>query len=117
MAEQESAGLVSFDEFKKMKLVVGEVKSVEDHPNAERLLLVKVDIGGSERTLVAGLRGHYTAEQLTGRKVVVLENIKPAKLRGVESQGMLLAAVQGKAERVWIVTLDSPDVPTGTPVS
>jgi len=108
---------VSFDEFKKMKLVVAEVKSVEDHPNAERLLIVKVDLGGREQTLVAGLKGHYTPETLVGKKVVVLENIQPAKLRGVESHGMLLAAVQGKAERVWVISPDAPDVPIGTPVS
>lgn len=87
--------LVSFAEFKKLDLRVALVKSVHEHPNAQKLYVLKVDIGGEERQLVAGLRQYYTPEQLTGRRIVVICNLEPAVLRGVQSQGMLLAAQDG----------------------
>jgi methionyl-tRNA synthetase len=71
------------------------ILSVEDHPNADKLFVIKIDIGGEERQIVAGLRGHYTAEQLQGRTIVVVANLEPAVLRGVESQAMLLAVQDG----------------------
>jgi methionyl-tRNA synthetase len=84
--------LVSIDEFKKFKLVVAQIKEAELHPNADKLFVVKVDIGGELRQLVAGIRRSYTPEQLIGRRVVVVTNLQPAVIRGVESQGMILAA-------------------------
>jgi methionyl-tRNA synthetase len=83
---------VSIDEFKKFKLVVGQIKEVTVHPNADKLFVVKVDIGTEVRQLVAGIRRSYTPEQLVGRRVVVITNLQPAVIRGVESQGMILAA-------------------------
>ena len=59
-------------------------------------MILKIDLGSEERQLVAGIRGHYTAEELIGKQIVVVANIQPAKLRGVESQGMLLAARDGE---------------------
>ena len=80
-------------------LKVASVESVEDHPNADKLYVLKVNIGDETRTLVAGLKGMYSREQLLKRNIVVVTNLKPAKLRGVESQGMLLAAEKdGKIE-------------------
>ena len=87
--------MISFNEFKKMELRVGEVLSVQDHPNADKLIVMKVDIGGEERQLVAGLKPWYAAEQLKGKKVVVVANLEPAVLRGEKSEGMLLAAQDG----------------------
>ena len=87
--------MVAFDDFKKIELRVGRIKSVENHPNADKLYVIKVDIGGEERQTVAGLRGHYTPEQLQDKSVVVVTNLDPAVLRGVESKGMLLAAQDG----------------------
>ncbi len=87
--------MVAFDDFKKIELRVGKIKSVENHPNADKLYVIKVDIGGEERQTVAGLRGHYTPEQLQDKSVVVVTNLDPAVLRGVESKGMLLAAQDG----------------------
>ena len=83
---------VSIDEFKKFKLAVGQIKEVVLHPNADKLFVVKVDIGAEVRQLVAGIRRSYTPEQLVGRRVVVVTNLQPAVIRGVESQGMILAA-------------------------
>ena len=87
--------MVAFDDFEKIELRVGKIKSVENHPNADKLYVIKVDIGGEERQTVAGLRGHYTPEQLLDKSVVVVTNLDPAVLRGVESKGMLLAAQDG----------------------
>ncbi len=82
---------VSLEEFEKLELRVGVVKRVEEIEGSKKLLKLLVDTG-EERQLVAGLKGHYTPEELTGMRVVVVANLKPAKLMGVLSEGMLLAA-------------------------
>lgn len=88
--------LVPFAEFKKLDIRVAKVLSVELHPNADKLYVLKVDIGGGQqRQIVAGMRQYYTIEQLQGRTIVVVTNIEPAMLRGVQSQGMMLAAQDG----------------------
>jgi methionyl-tRNA synthetase len=74
---------------------VATVTAAEPHPNADRLLVLRVDLGGEQRQIVAGIRAHYPPETLVGRQVVVVANLEPAMLRGVESQGMLLAASSG----------------------
>ena len=84
--------MITINDFQALDLRIGTVISAEPHPNADRLMVLKVDLGSEERQLVAGVRGHYSAEELTGRQLVVVANLKPAKLRGVESQGMILAA-------------------------
>ena len=92
------AGPLSIDDFKKLQLRVGVVTSAQDHPNADRLLVLSVDIGEpTPRQLVAGIRGSYQAAGLVGKHVVVVANMKPAMLRGVESQGMVLAASDSTA--------------------
>ncbi len=87
---------VSFDDFAKLDLRVGKIVEVKDHPNADRLYLVKVDIGDEVRQLVAGLKKYYRPEELLNKTVVIVANLEPKKLRGVESQGMLLAADDGE---------------------
>ena len=85
--------LLSIEEFKRLSLRVGVVIAAQDHPNADRLLVLSVDIGdGTPRQLVAGIKGSYQAAELIGKHVVVVANMKPALLRGMESQGMVLAA-------------------------
>ena len=84
--------LITFDEFGRVDLRVAEVLTAERVPKTDRLLKLGVRIGGEERTIVAGIAAWYEAEQMVGRKIVVVANLKPAKLRGIESQGMLLAA-------------------------
>ena len=84
---------ISIEDFKRLQLRVGTIVSAEDHPNATRLLILKVDIGdAAPRQVVAGIKGAYQASELVGKLVVVVANLKPAMLRGVESQGMVLAA-------------------------
>ena len=101
-----------FRDFEKLSLKVGIVQSVNDHPNADKLLVMDVDIGRRIR-LVAGLKGHYLKDELIGKKIVVVTNLQPARLRGVESQGMLLAAEHGG--KVILLTPAS-DVPAGESV-
>ncbi len=94
--------MISIDEFKKLELKVATIKSAEPHPNADRLLVLQVDLGAEERQIVAGIKGHYTPEALVGRQIIVVANLEPARLRGLESQGMLLAATDG--DGVVIIT-------------
>ncbi len=103
--------VIDFSEWKKLDIRVGQIKSAEDHPNADKLIILRVDVG-EERQLVAGLKGHYQPEELVGKKVIVFVNLKPARLRGVESQGMVLAAVDMSTDLVSLLTLDR-DAPNG----
>ena len=85
--------MISIEEFMKVELKVAVIKEVIDHPNADRLYLLKVDLGdGDERQLVAGIRPSYGKEDLVGKQIVVVANLEPATIRGEESQGMILAA-------------------------
>jgi len=84
--------MITFEEFKKLELKVAEIKEVSDHPNADRLYLITVDLGDKTKQVVAGIKNSYSKEELIGKQVVVVDNLEPAMLRGVESQGMLLAA-------------------------
>jgi methionyl-tRNA synthetase len=84
--------MISLDEFRRLDLRIGEIVSAESMLGSTRLLRVEVDLGAERRVLVAGLAQHYKPEALLGMKVIVLANVKPAIIRGVESQGMLLGA-------------------------
>lgn len=87
--------MITIDEFRKVELKVGTIKKAEPHPNADRLMVLQVDLGSEERQIIAGIRGQYTPEELIERQVVVVANLETAKLRGLESQGMVLAASDG----------------------
>ncbi len=84
--------MITIEEFRKLELKVAEIKEVTEHPNADKLYIVTVDLGDKTKQLVAGIRLAYPKEELIGKQVVVVDNLEPALLRGVESQGMLLAA-------------------------
>ena len=84
--------MIGIEEFMKVELIVAQVKEVQEHPNADRLYVIKVDIGNEERQVVAGIRSNYTPEELVGRRVVIAANLEPATIRGEESNGMILAA-------------------------
>ncbi|MCP4150237.1 MAG: methionine--tRNA ligase [bacterium] len=107
----ESDGLIGFDEFLKVQMVVARVLEAEKHPNADKLLKLTVDTGSDERTLVAGIALHYTPEELKGKKIIIVKNLKPVKLRGVLSQGMIMAASAPDGGRPYI-----PIIPEETPV-
>lgn len=82
----------TIDEFKNFQFVVAQIKEVKEHPNADRLYVLKVDNGTEVKQLVAGIRKSYTPEQLIGRRVIIINNLEPAVIRGEESRGMILAA-------------------------
>src|SRR6185369_3316600 len=84
--------MISIEDFRKIELKVATVKSAEPHPNADKLLVLQIDLGGEQRQICAGSRNSYTPEELVGKQIVVVANLETAKLRGLESQGMLLAA-------------------------
>jgi len=87
---------ITIDDFKKVVLKVGKVVEASAHANANKLLVLKVDLGGGEvRQVVSGIKQWYAPEQLVGKSVIVVANLAPAMLRGVESQGMVLAASSG----------------------
>ncbi|MEF8788064.1 MAG: methionine--tRNA ligase subunit beta [Planctomycetota bacterium] len=107
--------MISMDDFKKVDMKVGRIESAEDHPDADNLLVLQADVGEEDpRTLVAGLVGHYGKDELEGKQVVVVTNLEPARLRGIESEGMVLAA-QDDDENVVLLTLDKEMEP-GSPV-
>ncbi len=101
--------MITLEEFGKIELRVATIKAVEPHPNADRLLVLKIDLGTEERQLVAGIRAHYAPEELVGKQIVVVANLQPATLRGVESQGMLLAASDG--DKIIVLSPEKPIAP------
>ena len=84
--------MIAYEEFRKEELKVAKIKEVQDHPNADRLYVLVVDIGDRTMQIVAGVKSSYQREQLVGRQIVLVDNLEPAVIRGVESQGMLLAS-------------------------
>ena len=108
--------IITFADFEKIKLKIGKVIEASDHPNADKLLVLKVDLGGEQRQLCAGLRGHYTAEQLIGKNIVVVTNLAPRMMRGQASEGMLLAGSTAGHEKVILLTTDG-DLEPGSSVS
>lgn len=107
-------GEITIEDFKKVDLRVAEVLEAKPVAGADKLLELRIRIGDETRTLVAGIASEYTPASMVGRKIVVVANLRPRRLRGVESQGMLLAATHG--DRVVLVGLDG-DVPSGSAVS
>ena len=103
--------LIQADPFAAIDLRVGQIVEVGSHPKADKLVVMKVDLGTEQRQLCAGIRAQYTDAELTGKRIVVVANLKPAKLRGMESQGMLLAASSETA--LGVLTTDAAP---GTPV-
>ncbi len=102
----DDSGLISIDDFFKVSLKVARVVEAFDHPNADKLIVLKVDLGTEQRQICAGLRGHYEAASLVGKNIVVVANLAPRKMRGEVSQGMLLAASSEDRSKVILVTTD-----------
>ena len=100
--KKESVEIISFDEFKRIDLRVALVEKAEKVEKADRLLKLQLDVGGEKRQIVAGVAESYSPQDLVGKKIVIVANLKPAKIRGIESQGMLLAAGQDNRYRIII---------------
>ena len=106
--------LIDFEEFKRLDIRVAHIKSATMVPETSKLMKIFIDIGGEERQIVAGIAEHYAPEDLTGKNIVVIANLKPAKIRGVESRGMLLAATDGDSV---ILLVPDKDAAPGSKVS
>ncbi len=107
---------ITIDQFKTVDLRTAKVLEVTAHPKADRLWVLKIDIGeATPRTIVSGIREHYTPEQLVGRTIIAVANLEPAALRGVESAGMLLA-VRDPENHVILLSVDGA-IPPGVRVS
>ncbi len=105
--------LIGLEDFIKLDIRVARVISAERVEGSEKLLKLRISLGDQERTIMAGIAKHYSPEELLGKKIIVLANLKPRKIFGVESQGMLLAASDG--ERLSILTPEK-DVEEGSKV-
>ncbi|MFO0908849.1 MAG: methionine--tRNA ligase subunit beta [Isosphaeraceae bacterium] len=106
---------IKYDDFAKVELRVAKVLEARPHPNADKLMLLQLDLGEEQpRQIVAGIRLHYTPEQLVGKLIVVVANLEPAVLRGETSNGMLLAA--SSAEKVILLTVDDPSCVPGAKI-
>lgn len=111
---EEDSEEVSVDDFQRIDLRVAEILEAEAVQGSDRLLKLVLDTGGRQRQVVAGIAGHYRPEELVGARVVLVANLKPATIRGVRSEGMVLAAVDG--DRPVLVTVEDHRVPPGTKV-
>lgn len=118
MGEQKPT--ISYEEFAKLDLRVATVLEVREHPNADRLLVLTIDLGSERRQIIAGIKPWYpAAETLVGKQVVVVTNLEPRKVRGMESKGMLLAAGKGEPGH-WedvVVLVTDRQLPPGSPVT
>ncbi len=109
---------VTFDDFIKLDLRVATITAAEPHPNADRLLKLQIDLGDEQRQICAGIKAHYEPDALVGRQIIVVANLAPRKIRGEESNGMLLAASVADGEETTDVVLLAPSkaVPAGSTV-
>lgn len=94
---------IQYDDFAKVELRIATVIECKVHPNADKLLVLQVDLGGEQRQICAGIRAHYEPEQLVGKQVVVVANLEPRPLRGEISNGMLLAATDAVTGKVVVL--------------
>ncbi len=106
---------IQYDDFAKLDLRVATVVECQPHDNADKLLVLQIDLGGERRQICAGLRQHYQPEQLVGKQIVVVANLAPRQMRGQVSQGMLLAATDPSGK--VIVISPSEPVAAGAKVS
>ena len=101
---------ISYEDFAKLDIRVGTFKEASEHPDADKLLILKIDEGKEElRQIIAGLKEHYKVEELVGKKIVFLANLEPKELRGELSQGMILAAVEGDSLAVLTTDREVPN--------
>ena len=108
--------VIQYDDFAKLELRVATVLECKAHPNADKLLVLQVDLGTERRQICAGLRQHYQPEQLVGKQIIVVANLAPRTMRGEVSNGMLLAATDVASGKV-IVMSPSENVGPGSKVS
>ena len=101
--------IINFDDFSRLNIRVGKIISAEDVEGSNKLIKMKVDIGDEERQIVAGISKYYSLDELTNKEVIVLINLEPRKIFGIESQGMLLASIDG--DKVSLLQTDKEMIP------
>ncbi|MCQ9206607.1 MAG: methionine--tRNA ligase subunit beta [Omnitrophica bacterium] len=106
--------MITFDQFKAIDIRIAKIVSAEDHPNADKLYVLTVEVGEGTKKLVAGIKEHYTKEELVNKEVVVINNLQPATIRGVQSEGMALATKDGGKLALLV---PEKEVKVGSPVS
>ena len=114
MPDPNPVSTIKYEDFGKIDLRVAKILEARPHPNADKLMLLQVDLGDIQKQIVAGIRAHYTPEQLVGRRIIIVNNLEPAMLRGESSNGMLLAATSG--EKVVLLQPDDPEALPGSRV-
>ena len=117
--DEQAKPVIAYEDFAKLDLRVAKVLAVREHPNADKLLVLDVDTGGGQqRQIIAGLKPYCPPESLLGKSIAIVANLQPRKMRGLESNGMLLAASFGELEarQVVILTTDR-EVPPGSIIS
>ena len=113
--EENMENVITIDDFAKVQLKTAEVLTVEKVEGADRLLKLQIKIDNEQRQIVAGIAQFYTPEELIGKFIVVVYNLQPVKIRGIESRGMLLAAKKGK--KLSLIILDKAEVGSGASIS
>ncbi len=109
-------GTIPYNDWSKIDLRVGKILSVKAHPNADKLILLEIDLGTEKRTLVAGIKQYYSEKELKGKQVIVFTNLEPKEVRGVKSEGMILAAVSKDKSKVVLIQ-PKIDVPCGSKIN
>ena len=113
---QTTPATIQYDDFARLDLRIATVLECKPHANADKLLVLQIDLGGEKRQICAGLRAHYPPEQLVGKQIVVVANLAPRQMRGEVSQGMLLAATDPASGKVIFISPSEP-VASGSKVS
>ena len=109
--------IIDFEDFCKLDLRVGKVVEVSEHPNADKLLVLQVDLGTEKRQILAGIKKYYAPEALLGQNIIVVANLAPRKMRGLESQGMLIAASTDDDKSDVVILTTEKEVPAGASCS
>jgi methionyl-tRNA synthetase len=112
----EGVKMANFEDFLKLDLRVAEIISVEEIEGADKLYKLGVSLGSEERTICAGLKQFYSIEELKGKKIILISNLEPRTIRGIESKGMLLAASSPNKEELSLLSLDK-DIENGSKIS
>lgn len=105
--------MISFEDFKKLDLRTARIIEVKEHPNADKLYVLRIDVGGEEKQIIAGIREKYQADDLVNKTVIVINNLEPATIRGEESNGMLLVA---GSEEGPVILIPENNVPSGVQI-
>ena len=107
----ESEKIISFSDFQNIKLKTAKIVRAEKVDGADKLLKLQIEVGNEKRQIISGIAQHYSTEELIGRMIIVVANLKPVTIFGIKSEGMLLAAKKGK--NLTLLTIDSEKVASG----